>query len=45
MKNILWYTLWLLKQSYLVTMFFKVMQYGYETLQNVNPLNASVALI
>ena len=31
----MWYKLWPSKQSYLAAMFFKLMQYGYETFQNV----------
>ena len=34
--------LWTFKQSYPATMFFKVIQYGYETFENVAPILYSV---
>ena len=34
-NKLLWYKLWLFKQNYRVTMFFKVIQYGYETFQKL----------
>ena len=36
------YKLWPFKQSYLATMFFKVIQHGHETFQNVAPILRSV---
>ena len=41
-KKLLRYKLWPFKQSYLATMIPKVLQYGYETFQNVAPVLHSV---
>ena len=36
-NRLLWFTLRPFKQNYLATVFFKVIEYGYERFQNANP--------